>query len=69
MDSASTLEARIPPYGKRAGWKPRKPEDYGDGGAFPEIHIAQYPRDMGRKRKVLINTADQPVTWIHDSLL
>ncbi|KAF9366326.1 mRNA splicing protein [Mortierella sp. NVP85] len=52
IDSASPLVARIPPYGKRAGWKPRKPEDYGDGGAFPEIHIAQYPRDMGRKRKV-----------------
>ncbi|KAK3815007.1 MAG: SKIP/SNW domain-containing protein [Benniella sp.] len=52
IDSASTLVARIPPYGNRAGWKPRKPEDYGDGGAFPEIHIAQYPRDMGRKRKV-----------------
>ncbi len=22
--------------------------DFGDGGAFPEIHVAQYPRDMGR---------------------
>ncbi|KAF9986624.1 mRNA splicing protein, partial [Modicella reniformis] len=43
--------SRIPPYGKRAGWKPRKPEDFGDGGAFPEIHIAQYPLDMGRKTK------------------
>lgn len=44
--------ARIPPYGKRAGFKPKKPEDFGDGGAFPEIHIAQYPLDMGRKKKV-----------------
>ncbi|KAF8930752.1 SKIP/SNW domain-containing protein [Dissophora ornata] len=43
--------ARIPPYGKRAGWKPKKPEDFGDGGAFPEIHTAQYPLDMGRKKK------------------
>ncbi|KAF9586766.1 mRNA splicing protein [Lunasporangiospora selenospora] len=43
--------ARIPPYGKRSGWKPKKPEDFGDGGAFPEIHIAQYPLDMGRKKK------------------
>ncbi|KAG0331750.1 mRNA splicing protein, partial [Podila horticola] len=43
--------ARIPPYGKRAGFKPKKPEDFGDGGAFPEIHIAQYPLDMGRKKK------------------
>ena len=22
----------------------------GDGGAFPECHIAQYPLDMGRKK-------------------
>lgn len=38
-----------PPYGQRTGWRPRNPEDFGDGGAFPEIHVAQYPLDMGRK--------------------
>lgn len=38
-----------PPYGNRAGWRPRSVEDYGDGGAFPEIPVAQYPLDMGRK--------------------
>nr|KMM67542.1 pre-mRNA-processing protein 45 [Coccidioides posadasii RMSCC 3488] len=38
-----------PSYGKRAGWRPRAPEDFGDGGAFPEIPVAQYPLDMGRK--------------------
>ncbi|RUS27663.1 SKIP/SNW domain-containing protein [Jimgerdemannia flammicorona] len=38
-----------PPYGKRSGFKPRGPEDFGNGGAFPEIHLAQYPLDMGRK--------------------
>lgn len=38
-----------PPYGQRSGWRPRNPEDYGDGGAFPEIAVAQYPLDMGRK--------------------
>ncbi|KAG6533041.1 hypothetical protein ZIOFF_006902 [Zingiber officinale] len=35
-----------------AGFVPRKPEDFGDGGAFPEIHVAQYPFGpfgMGRK--------------------
>jgi SNW domain-containing protein 1 len=37
-----------PPYGKRAGFVPRRPEDFGGGGAFPEIHVAQYPLDMGR---------------------
>jgi len=25
------------------------PEDFGDGGAFPEIHVAQYPLNMGKK--------------------
>ncbi|KAF1986709.1 hypothetical protein K402DRAFT_420782 [Aulographum hederae CBS 113979] len=39
-----------PPYGQRvAGWRPRNAEDYGDGGAFPEVPVAQYPLDMGRK--------------------
>jgi len=38
-----------PPYGKRAGWRPQNAQDYGDGGAFPEIPVAQYPLDMGRK--------------------
>lgn len=40
--------SEIPPYGSRAGWVPRKPEDFEDGGAFPEIHIAQYPLGMGK---------------------
>ncbi|KAK4075902.1 hypothetical protein Trihar35433_2462 [Trichoderma harzianum] len=38
-----------PPYGQRGGWRPRSQEDFGDGGAFPEIPIAQYPLDMGKK--------------------
>jgi len=37
-----------PPYGKRKGWAPRSLADFGDGGAFPEIHVAQYPLDMGK---------------------
>uniref|UniRef100_A0A3Q3VJS3 SNW domain-containing protein 1 n=1 Tax=Mola mola TaxID=94237 RepID=A0A3Q3VJS3_MOLML len=40
-----------PPYGHRKGWVPRSLEDFGDGGAFPEIHVAQFPLEMGRKRK------------------
>ncbi|CAN1843773.1 SNW/SKI-interacting protein [Linum perenne] len=40
----------VPPYLKREGFVPRKVDDFGDGGAFPEIHIAQYPLDMGRNR-------------------
>ena len=37
-----------PPYGKRKGWIPRNLEDFGDGGAFPEIHVAQFPLNLGR---------------------
>ena len=53
----------IPPYGKRAGFVPRRPEDFGDGGAFPEVHVAQYPLGMGRRddkggSKILALTVD-----------
>ncbi|KAJ2739363.1 mRNA splicing protein, partial [Coemansia sp. BCRC 34490] len=44
-----TATSHIPPYGKRKGWTPKTAQDYGDGGAFPEIHILQYPRGMGLK--------------------
>jgi SNW domain-containing protein 1 len=37
-----------PPYGHRKGFLPKKVEDFGDGGAFPEIHIPQFPLNMGR---------------------
>lgn len=39
----------IPPYGQRNNWRPRGNEDFGDGGAYPEVSVAQYPLDMGRK--------------------
>ena len=38
----------IPPYGKRKHWLPRSEADYGDGGAFPEIHVVQYPLGLGK---------------------
>lgn len=38
----------IPPYLHRGHFIPHSVEDFGDGGAFPEIHVAQYPLDMGR---------------------
>ncbi|OEL21656.1 SNW domain-containing protein 1 [Dichanthelium oligosanthes] len=37
----------VPPYGRRAGLVPRRQEDFGGGGAFPEVHVAQYPLSMG----------------------
>jgi SNW domain-containing protein 1 len=50
VDSQVALRSRgPPPYGQRLGWRPREQEDFGDGGAFPEINVAQYPLDMGRK--------------------
>ncbi|KAH0541778.1 mRNA splicing protein [Glutinoglossum americanum] len=45
----SSQKTGPPPYGQRSGWRPQSTEDYGDGGAFPEIPIAQYPLGMGRK--------------------
>ncbi|KAJ5148874.1 Pre-mRNA-processing protein [Penicillium atrosanguineum] len=51
LDETQVVLRRVgpPPYGNRTGWRPRAPEDFGDGGAFPEILVAQYPLDMGRK--------------------
>ncbi|KAG6335482.1 hypothetical protein ID866_3610 [Astraeus odoratus] len=40
----------IPPYGRRKGWKPMSQEDFGDGGAYPECHVAQYPLNLGKKK-------------------
>ncbi|KAJ2888189.1 mRNA splicing protein, partial [Coemansia aciculifera] len=39
----------IPQYGQRAGWQPKTASDFGGGGAYPEIHVLQYPLGMGRK--------------------
>jgi SNW domain-containing protein 1 len=45
----------IPKYGFRKGWIPRTEADFGDGGAYPEIHVAQYPLEMGRKTETTSN--------------
>ena len=51
LDSSQLVVKRTgpPAYGQRVGWRPRNSEDFGDGGAFPEVPVAQYPLDMGRK--------------------
>jgi SNW domain-containing protein 1 len=36
-------------YADVCRWVPREVADFADGGAFPEIHVAQFPLDMGRK--------------------
>lgn len=50
-EASSAAASGPPPYGKRAGFVPRTASDFGDGGAFPEIHVAQYPLDMGKQGK------------------
>ncbi|KAI0690591.1 SKIP/SNW domain-containing protein [Cytidiella melzeri] len=50
------LRTVVPAYGQRTGWKPSSQEDYGDGGAFPECHVAQYPLGMGKKKASSGNT-------------
>ena len=52
-ESLSTMLApapkqKVPPYGHRQSFVPRAQADFGDGGAFPEIHVAQFPLEMGR---------------------
>ncbi|KAJ1627613.1 SKIP/SNW domain-containing protein [Pavlovales sp. CCMP2436] len=49
--AAAAAPKEIPPYGQRKGWTPRAQDDFAGGGAFPEVHVAQYPLDMGRKGK------------------
>lgn len=74
-ESFEVLKAKpVPPYLKRAGFKPSKPEDFGDGGAFPEIHYAQYPLGMGRSTqkpgsKTLPLTVDEHGTLRYDTIV
>jgi len=67
------MKGKAPPYGQRKGWIPRTQEDFGDGGAFPEVHVAQYPLDMGRSQnsnqKTLPITLDSQGRIKYDSVL
>jgi hypothetical protein len=51
-----------PPYGRRSGWIPRTLDDFGDGGAFPEINIVQYPLELGKAKSVSIS-----LIWVNAS--
>lgn len=48
--TAVAAPRKVPPYGQRKSWRPRVAADFGDGGAYPECHVAQYPLDLGRKQ-------------------
>lgn len=39
----ASSNSSIPSYGNRTGWRPRAQKDFADGGAYPEIPVAQYP--------------------------
>jgi SNW domain-containing protein 1 len=61
-DVAAQIEGQLtikasgaPPYGRRSGWIPRTLDDYGDGGAYPEINIVQYPLELGKVKAVSIS--------------
>lgn len=45
------VEKKFPPYLERQSFIPRTDEDFGDGGAYPEIHLLQYPKGIGRKHE------------------
>lgn len=38
----------IPSYPNRKGFIPTTLEDFEDGGAYPELHVVQYPLHMGK---------------------
>jgi len=54
-DLSVGLTGSVPPYGHRQGFIPRKIEVFGDGGAFPEIHMAQHPLSMGLNKQQTSN--------------
>lgn len=60
--SAVVKANSVPLYLKRDGFRPSRPEHFGDGGAFPEILYAQYPLDMGRKKDIVSGQKTLPVT-------
>ncbi|KAI9470983.1 MAG: SKIP/SNW domain-containing protein [Benjaminiella poitrasii] len=64
---SKTSQSRIPPYGQRKSFRPRGPEDFGNGGAYPEIHIPQFPLGMGRKDNNLVESKGGALTLEVDS--
>jgi len=50
IDNKNKINRNIPQYPLRVDSKflPRELDDYNDGGAYPEIHVVQYPLNMGK---------------------
>jgi SNW domain-containing protein 1 len=56
----AVLASTLPKNERPKLFVPRQLADFGDGGAYPEIHVAQYPRHMGNphlKRRALPTTS------------
>lgn len=49
--SSAAPRREVPRYPLRVKQRfiPRSLEDFGDGGAYPELHLAQFPLNMGKK--------------------
>lgn len=54
IGALSGVKIAAPPYGERKGWIPRVEADFGDGGAFPEITVVQYP--LGKFQMVFLTS-------------
>ncbi|PVU94336.1 hypothetical protein BB561_002633 [Smittium simulii] len=70
--SIDTNKRNIPSYGNRKNWIPTTLEDFGDGGAYPEILVGQYPIRMGLKKtkkgQVLSKQVDSQGNVKYDSI-
>ncbi|KAK3287579.1 hypothetical protein CYMTET_4928 [Cymbomonas tetramitiformis] len=47
-EDAESCAEQVPPYLAREEFSPTEQRHFGAGGSFPEVHILQYPLDMGR---------------------
>jgi len=59
--SKLTPEERKQPQNKQLLFVPRSAADFDDGGSFPEIQVAQYPRHMGNPHLAKRNNASSSV--------
>ncbi|KAI3470856.1 hypothetical protein Pfo_027519 [Paulownia fortunei] len=74
-EAEDSEDPKVPAYLKRDGFMPAKLDDFGDGGAFPEIGFAQYPLGMGRSTnwrpgvKTLPLAVDEHGNLTYDSIV
>ena len=57
LTSLTSTASVPPPYGRRQGFIPRTVADFCDGGAYPELHVLQYPLDMANPKAAAADTA------------